>query len=445
MLENFSLRPYQSAQLGFHIQQIRSLNLSSPGTGKTPTACLFINYLVRNEGAKVAFVMPKSLLKKNYSELFNFADFKEEEVAIVTGTPQKRQKIYDNPNVKVFLMGFDMFSKEWGKLPDETNGLVVDEFHMGYKTDSSARTQSFYRAMRVIKWFLGMTGTLIDGRLDSAYPAIRVINPNYYMSYNSFKAMHALYGWDGQLIGWRNHDRLARILSKHAVAIKFEEAYKNSPKPIIISQECEIMNQEQKKAYKEMEEMALVELEDGYLEAHGSGGVKQLRCRQILEAPESVLPGFKGELGKDEALKVHLEDAKNSGKPLLIFSVFRAEQDRLKKLCEEYGFKTELMNGDTSDKNRARIDSEFREGKIDIVIGSPEVMSVGFNWQHVDTVIFVSMGYKDSNFKQAMQRADRGTRKYPLRVIRLYYGVAVEHRLWQIIKRKQEDVKKVGW
>lgn len=445
MLANFQLRPYQTAHLGFHIREVRSLNLSHPGTGKTPTACLFINYLVRNEGAKVAFVMPKSLLKKNYMELFNFTDLKEDEVAIVSGTPAKRQKIYDNPNINVFLMGFDMFSKEWRKLPDTTNGLVIDEFHMGYKTDSSARTQSLYKAMSLIKWFLGMTGTLIDGRLDSAYPAIRIINPNYYMSYNAFKAYHALYDWDGKLIGWRNHERISKILGKHAVAIKFEDAYKGSPKPIIISEACE-MDELQHKYYKEMEEMALVELEDDYIDAGGSGGVKQIRCRQILEAPESIIPEFKGTLGKDESLKVYLEDAKNNGKPLLIFSVFRAEQTRLKKLCEEYGFKVELMNGETSDKNRARIDSEFREGKIDIVIGSPEVMSVGFNWQHVDTVIFVSLDYKDSNFKQAMQRADRGTRKYPLRVVRLYYAnCAVEARLWQIIKRKQEDVKKVGW
>ena len=112
MLENFQLRPYQTAHLGFHIKEVRSLNLSQPGTGKTPTACLFINYLVRSEKAKVAFVMPKSLLKKNYLEIFNFTDFKEDEVAIVSGTPAKRQKIYDDPKVQVFLMGFDMFSRE---------------------------------------------------------------------------------------------------------------------------------------------------------------------------------------------------------------------------------------------------------------------------------------------------------------------------------------------
>lgn len=72
-------------------------------------------------------------------------------------------------------------------------------------------------------------------------------------------------------------------------------------------------------------------------------------------------------------------------------------------------------------------------------------MAVGFNWEHVDTVIFVSIDYKDSNWKQAIQRADRGGRKYPLRVYRLFYDVKVEHRLFEIIKRKQEDSRKVGY
>ena len=73
-------------------------------------------------------------------------------------------------------------------------------------------------------------------------------------------------------------------------------------------------------------------------------------------------------------------------------------------------------------------------------------MAVGFNWEHVDTVIFVSIDYKDSNWRQGIQRADRGTRKYPLKVYRLYYGnCKVEARLWQIVKNKQEDNRKVGW
>lgn len=439
------LRPYQSAQLAFHIAKKRSLNLSSPGTGKTPTACLYIQYLVNEKRATVAFVMPKSLLVKNKDELLRFTNLSENEVAIVDGTPKKRQEVYQNKNVKVFLMGFDCFAREWQQLPDTFNGVVVDEFHLGFKTNDSKRTQSFYKAMEKAKFFLGMTGTLIDGRLSSAYPAIRVIEPRYYFNYKQFLCQHAIMDYYGNVIQWTNHAKIRSILRKHAVAMTFEEAYKGSPKPVIIPEKCSL-DKKHLALYKEFEDKALIELEDKYLTDSGSGGVHQLRCRQILEAPESVGITEKFELGKDETLKVHLEDAKNTGKPLLIFSVFTAEQERIKKLCEkDYGFRVGLINGSVSGKKRAEIDQQFKKGQLDIVVGSPETMAVGFNWEHVDTVIFVSIDYKDSNWKQAMQRADRGTRKYPLRVYRMFYDVPVEHRLWQIIKNKQEDSRKVGY
>lgn len=442
---DFQLRPYQAAQLAFHIKERRSLNLSDPGTGKTPTACLYIQYLVEVENASVAFVMPKSLLKKNYEEIFNFTSLTEEQVAVVDGGPKKREDIYKRKGCRVFLMGFDCFAREWTKLPKDFNAVVVDEFHMGFKSNNSKRTQSFYKAMARATYFLGMTGTLIDGRLSSAYPAIRVINPGYYANYDSFLYQHAIMDDYGNPIYWTNHDKIKRILARHAVKTSFAEAYKGSPKPIIIAEKCE-MDKKHYELYKEFEDTALLELEDKYLDDSGSGGVHQMRCRQIIEAPESIGITDKLDLGKDEMLRVHLEDAKNDGKPLLIFSVFVAEQERIKKICEdEYGFRVGLINGSVSGKRRAEIDNQFRNGELDIVIGSPETMAVGFNWEHVDTVIFVSIDYKDSNWRQAIQRADRGTRKYPLRVYRLYYPVKVEARLWQIITNKQEDNRKVGW
>lgn len=442
---DFTLRPYQAAHLAFHIKEKRSLNLSKPGTGKTPTACLYIQYLVQVEGASVAFVMPKSLLKKNYKEIFNFTSLTEDQVAVVAGSPKKRNEIYQRIGCKVFLMGFDCFAREWEKLPKDFNGVVVDEFHMGFKTNDSQRTQSFYKAMSRATYFLGMTGTLVDGRLSSVYPAVRVINPGYYANYKAFLYQHVIMDEYGNPAMWTNHNKIKRILARHAVMMTFEEAYKGSPKPIIIAEECE-MDKGHYELYKKYEDTALLELEDRFLDDSGSGGVHQMRCRQIIEAPESIGIDQKFELGKDAMLRVHLEDAKNDGKPLLIFSCFVAEQERLRRICEEeYGFRVELINGSVSGPKRAKIDEQFKRGELDIVIGSPETMAVGFNWEHVDTVIFVSIDYKDSNWTQGIQRADRGTRKYPLRVYRLYYPVKVEARLWEIIKRKQEDNRKVGW
>lgn len=39
-------------------------------------------------------------------------------------------------------MGFHNFASEWDKLP-LINSVAVDEFHMGFKSDNSARTQVF--------------------------------------------------------------------------------------------------------------------------------------------------------------------------------------------------------------------------------------------------------------------------------------------------------------
>lgn len=444
-MENFTLRDYQSVQLAFHIQKKKSLNLSDPGTGKTPTACLFIQYIVDVEHLRVAFVMPKSLLDKNLKETLRFTGLQENQVKIVSGLPpKKREDIYKNPDVKVYLMGFDNFSAEFNKLPRDFGGLVVDEFHMGYKTNDSKRTQAFYAAVNRCKFFLGMSGTLIDGRLDSAYPAIRACSNKYYGSYKEFIAQHAYVDEYGHVLEWYNHDKIKRILGREAVKMRFKDAYKNSPEPVIIAEECQI-DKNQLKLYKEFEAEALLELEDKFITDSGSGGVHQMRCRQILECPEALEIPVDFSYGKDERLKVHLEDAVNSKKPLLIFSVFVAEQQRLAAMCSNMGLRTAIMNGNTSDSKRAEIDKAFRNGKIDVVIGSPAVMSVGFNWQHVDTVIFVSIDYMDSNFKQAIQRADRGTRSYPLTVYRMYYPVKVEARLWDIIKRKKSDSEKVGW
>ena len=444
MIENFSLRPYQSAHLAFHMSHKKSLNLSDPGTGKTPTLCVLIEYWWRFHNSKTAFVMPISLLKKNKIELLNFTTFQEHEIAIVRGTPKQREKIYADPNVKVFLMGFHNFASEWEKLP-LINAVAVDEFHMGFKSNDSKRTQSFYKCMNKVEFCVFATGTLIDGRLDSAYPAIKAIEPRYYWDYRQFLRAHQLRDtFTGQVLGWTNHQRLAKILGQHAVKVRFEEAYAGSPEPIITHEICE-MSKEHQKLYDRLEAEALIELEDKFIDASASGGVHQLRCRQMIAAPHSLGIQDEIELGKMNSLEVHIEDTINKKKPLIIFSVFVAEQEMIKDFCEKKGLRTALINGNTSGPARAKIDEDFRSGLIDVVVGSPACMAVGYNWQHVDHVIFMSLDYLDSNFRQAMGRADRGTRTYPLRVTVLKYDVAVEEKVWWIVQRKMRDSKKVGW
>ena len=63
---------------------------------------------------------------------------------------------------------------------------------MGYGGSTSKRTHNMIRAMAKVDKYLAMTGTLIDGKLSSAYPSIHVINPLYYGSYEGFMMEHAI-------------------------------------------------------------------------------------------------------------------------------------------------------------------------------------------------------------------------------------------------------------
>lgn len=431
------LRPYQVADLSFYIRSPKCGNLSDPGTGKTPSVVVWFQWLWEYQKVRSAWAMPLSLLKKNRLEILEFTNFKPEDVIIVAGTAAQRAKQMAS-DAKVFLMGFDCFSTNWrllrGYHPD-LNAVAVDELHMGYGGYEAKRTQNLCEAMREIEYFLAMTGTLINGRLSSAYPFISIVSPGSYSSYEAFLLEHAVTDGYGKIVAWTRPGKIAKILGKYCIRHSFEEIYGKEAK-IIINEQCE-MDPAQRRAYDEFSETALLELEESFLEG-SLPGVHLIRCRQIMEHPQTFgapLDTIKL-TGKEQRLLVHLENAKQSGKPLLIFSALVPQQERLVKICKDMGFRVGLINGGVSAKQRGVIDEQFQAGELDIVVASPATASVGFNWGHLDTVIFMSIDYMDSSFLQGYRRAMRGVRTSHLLIYVMEYENSVDQRIFKIVETK---------
>lgn len=436
MTEPFTLRDYQVSDLSSLITNKRWGLWGDPGTGKTPPACIYFWYLWDELGEKTVWVMPRSLFAKNKAELLRFTKFTADEIVIVDGTPAQRLALMSDPNVKLFIMGYTGFGREWKLLLNAQpaiNCLGADEIHMGYGGNDSFRTQELYKAMRKIKRFVPMTGTLVDGRLDTVYPTIHLMDPRYYYSQASFMMEHQVTDIYGKAVGWRGHDKIREIMRRHGVRHTFEEVYGPESK-VQFTELCE-MSTKQRAAYDEFEETALLELEDGWLDGT-IAGVATVRCRQIMAHPETFKLLKPGELtGKDEALLLHLQ----TSKPLVIFASLVPEQERLTELVRAQGLSVELINGNVSPEKRAMIDQAFKAGQIQVVVGSPATMAVGFNWEHVDHIIFVSLDYKDTNFLQAYRRAMRGVRLTPLRITILEYARSIDQRIFWILNRKSID------
>ena len=438
-MPRYQLWDSQIQDLAFFMNNPKAANFSDPGTGKTPVTCVWFEWLWKHKGYKGIFAGPKSLLAKNKNEFYNFTDFAEEELQIVDGTPSQRLSQIMNPKAKVLLMGYTRLAEDWKtvkKFHPQLGSLAVDEMHLGFKTNEAQRTMELYRAMRHIPYFMAMTGSPIDGGLHTVYPLLKIIAPQYYPSYQTFVRQHGIVDPTyGGVVAWRGHDKIKTILGRHSIRRTFEDVH-GDEFPFITAEPCKQFASQQK-AYDEMHETGMTELDDDFLVAT-QGGVNALRCRQLLAHPETF--GITGPNGRDAALKDHLLNHKRNGKPLIIYSAFIPEQERVAQMCRDLGLTVQVLNSNHDNPN---IDAEFRAGKYQVVVASPRKASVGFNWPHVDHVIFLSLDYSDTNFTQAFKRAIRGKRGTKLLVTILFYPDTVERKVCCIIDDKSRTANKV--
>lgn len=451
--ETLSLRKYQEKHLGMFIENPRFADLSEAGVGKTPPACLYIYWLWKALGIKTIFSMPKSLLVKNYEELLLWSEFEIEDVVILRGSPANRERQIVSP-AKVFLCAHDTFANNWEDIVaahPQVKALVADEWHLGFSThgevfyrgknptpiySGTARTAKMYKFLKQTKGrLLAMTGTLVKGRLCSAYPLINVINPLYYGTYDKFMLTHALLDDYGKPYMWLEHKRLAEILKRHSCSMTFSEAYGKENKQIFI--ELCTMSDKQRKAYSDMEENALLELEDSFLEGK-TPALAVLRCRQIMQAPEMYdLPH--GEDGKDAHIEEHIQRALDEGTPLVIFETTKIAQVRINQMAIKMGARSVLLNGDTPGSRRSQYDEMMRRGDLDVLVAAPIVAGVGFNWANVSHMVFSAIDYGDDTFIQNYRRALRGKRATPLKIYILQYRRSIDQRIAAIVNQKSRD------
>lgn len=460
------LRKEQIETLGLAMKHKAFMDRSDPGTGKTPPFCVWVWWQWYENKNRTIWIMPKSIMKKNLDELLLWSEFKKEDVVIVDGTPKKCQKLIES-DAKVFIMGSARFVSSWRtirKVHPDAKCIGVDEWHLSFKGPESKRTGELFQAMdKDFEWLYGMTGTLIAGGLDSAYSAVQLMyQGKAYFGLRDFYNQHAIMDPIYEKpMAWRNHEKLTKLIETFSVRRTFEEVYGKENK-VIIREKCE-MSPKQREAYDRFEREATLELEDQFLDG-AVPGVATIRCRQIMAHPERLRlpaevyePGqskptiilkeynlTNGEpTGKDEQLTLHLEEHKANGKPLLIFATLVPEQERIRDLCASMGLSVALINGSVSATRRGEIDEGFREGRIQVVVGSPATATVGFNWSHLDHIIFVSMDYQDDNFLQAYRRAMRGVRKTALRITILEYRRSIDQIIFMIVREKSKDANKV--
>lgn len=457
MTEKPSLWPSQIKDLAFHMVNPRGGNLSDPGAGKTPPTNVHLWNLWDEYGVRSAFLMPTTLFDQNRESLLNFTHFKPEQVVIVDGTIKQREKIMSSPDAVVFIASFNFFAQtgkpsnpqpsnyEVLKRYHKIEALAVDEWHKGFKGITAKRTQAlhYYLHNQPIPVFIPLTGTAVDGHLDSVYPLIHALEPRYYVNHSDFLRQHAIYDfWGDKIVAWTNVEKVKEILNRHCIRHSFEEVH-GKDATVVVPQAFK-MSKPHFDFYRKFEDTGLLEVEGGFKEC--TSAEFAIRKRQICNCPEvlrkninAIVPEL--QLTKDEGFIINTAAALQANMQSVTYAAFHAEQYRLAELAEKEGARVAVMNGENR-KEHNRIDKGYLAGEIDHLVCSAEAVGIGFNWRPTGMMMFYSCDYKDTNITQGIRRGVREKREIPLLVYMMYYAGTVEEEVLEIVESKMKLANK---
>jgi len=447
----FQLRQDQIEDLAYFLQNPRALFLSEPGTGKTPPVCVLQRHLWNEYQTGTVLVMPDKLLGKNRDEALKFGLWDKGDVIIV----EKEADI--RPPARLFLMTAARFRLSWQKLPDYVTALHIDEYHKLFGGVTSAQTAAMNQFMWTHgKYFLPMTGTLYNGKPDTCYSALAIIEPRYYGNYDQFKAFHHVIDmWTGKVIDYDNLDHLRKLLDRHSRRRLWADVHGEAE--IVIHKEVVDMEPQQRELYDTLKDEAILELEKFFVDGT-LPGVAFTRCRQIMEHPNSfpdltnpkqtvdLIPGKRP--GKLDLIDLHLEDHAVNKAPLVIFASLLKQQDQLLELTKTYNLRFDILNGEVNHKDAYAMSKAFERGDLDGIIASPIVADMGHNWQfsankEVSHAIYASLDFRDSSFVQSYMRFMREKRRSALRLTVMKYRDSLDFRIATLINKKSRDANKV--
>ena len=153
---------------------------------------------------------------------------------------------------------------------------------------------------------------------------------------------------------------------------------------------------------------------DGKLVLAWNRGSQNVTMDRMLTSPWLLNPSGKPRGGKLDRLKYDLENRSN---PVMVLAHYRDSVEACAAVAESVGARAAYAHGGNK-AAAAKAVQDFKAGKLDVLVGSLELVAEGLNLTVADTVIFVEQSYKPSRNQQAARRVYRMGQTRPVTILR---------------------------
>lgn len=435
---------HQKKAMAIGIKLNRAALLMEQGTGKTLSAIgIAAHRFIEGQVKRLLIVAPKSVLPEWAMQMKEHTELPYQAVALDMKTKGK-EKIFNTWEdvegaISILTINYESISGFEKEIVKWSPDMIILDESQKIKNPTTVQAKTIYRIADKcnVEYRLILTGTPVSESPLDFFGQYRFLDPSIYgYSFSDFKARYAEFDYWGKVKKTLNQNELASKAHSIAYRITKHDANLNLPKENYEILHVLLDNEEQK-AYYEMEEDAILQLSHDLISA-------PLIVTQLMKL-QQITGGFvKDEAGtvhhignsKMEILKRFLAPRIEAKEKTIIFCKFVPEVELIAQYLEEIGTLHETLTGSTVDRGGAL--DRFKSDPENLVfLAQIKAGGVGITLTAADVAIFFSTGYSLIDYEQAKARIHRIGQTRPVTYVHLLAKNTVDEVIYDALANKK--------
>lgn len=401
------------------------------GCGKTLPTALDLH----RRGLRSLVIAPLAVLPSWVEEL-QCAGFKRSQIGVVRGSRGHRRTVLANPEVRVFVINYDLLTQHADDLMAAgVEAIVADESHrlINVRNRWSRAALKLAASASVTRC---LTGTPIRHTPLDLYGQMRFLSPDIlpWRSYFAFKARFGIEVARGnfrQLVGVRDEHIIHQHVAPYVDYMRFDDVV-DMP-DWVEEQRVVPLTTEQQRAYKELKRELLTVI-DGHDVTAQNAAVQMLKLAQVAGGTIKLPDGSARVIGSKKLDELR-DVADQIDGQLVVWARFRAE---IEWVAEQMGWP--FIHGGTSAAQRAELLADFAAGRLKGIVCQIQAVGEGVNeLAGADAEVRWSYDFSYTTFVQSRARIRRMNRANPkpCRSIMLVADGTVDTHIVRAVEQKQ--------
>lgn len=483
------LFPHQRAGVKFLATAKRALLADEPGLGKTAQAIRALKEIeAQGDEAFPALIVCPNTLKKNWAREFK-TWYPDKTVQIIKGTASQRKKQFDTP-ADVYVINWESLRShsrlapygsvalarcpECGGMSDKTTlnkcevhkrelnqidfkAVIADEIHRS-KDPKSKQTRALWAATGDAEIRFALTGTPIANDVVDLWSILHWISPTDWPSKTKWidrmidTMMNAFGGM--MVIGVKPHmqDEFYKTVNPHMRRMLKAKVLPWLP-PVMNERRDIEMSTKQKKAYEQMRDHMIAEIEGGETVLAPSVLTQMTRLLQFASSYADVSVTETGESKvtlsepscKVDSLMDDIKSGDFGNDSVAVCAVSRQLIELLSAEMTKAKIEHGLITGAQSEDQRQQAIDDFQSGRIKWILFTAQAGGVGVTLTTARRLIMLQRPWSLVDHKQALDRVHRiGSEIHDSIVITDYVTEGtVEERVLQVLETKADNFEQI--